>query len=168
MHAKITAAVAGVVGVVIGAGGWALLGPEKTVHDQAAGPSTSVSGQPVKAGGSAHYATAQAIADRLEAAGFTVSMLHKSTTDTTTLIDSAWDFTVTAKPGPAAGDSGINMFRNAQSLATWEGLSKSFGGIAVAGDVWAVSLASDSAAQVASSKSLAPQIAKALGGTVVQ
>jgi len=114
-----------------------------------------------------HYDSAQAIADKLEASGFTVSMLHKSTGGTT-LIDAAYDFTVTAKPGPAPGDSGINMFRNHESLVTWEGLSKSFGGIAVAGDTWAVSLASDTPAAVTSSKTLAPQIAKALGGTVIQ
>jgi hypothetical protein len=165
MHRAAVTAAAGVLGIVIGAGGWALLGPEKTVHETAIGAPITV---PQKTG-PAHYTTAQAIADKLEASGFTVSMLHKSTsTDTTTLIDSAYDFTVTAKPGPAPGDSGINLFRNPQSLATWEGLSKSFGGIAVAGDTWAVSLASDTAAQVASSKTLAPQIAKALGGTVVE
>jgi len=116
---------------------------------------------------SKHYNSAQAIADKLQATGFTVSMLHKHTGGTT-LIDSAYDFTVTAKPGPAPGDSGINLFRNHESLQTWESLSKSFGGIAVVGDIWAVSLASDSPAQVTSSKTLAPQIAKALGGTVVQ
>lgn len=114
-----------------------------------------------------HYGSAQDIADTLQTAGFTVSMLHKKT-DTTTLIDSSYDFTVTAKPGLAPGDSGINLFRNHESLQTWEGLSKSFGGIAVVGDTWAVSLTSDTAAEVASSKALAPQIAKALGGTVVE
>lgn len=173
VHTKIAAAVAGAAGIVIGAGGWALLGPEKTVHDQApaaapAASSATAGATPVKASGSSHYASAQAIADNLSAAGFTVSMLHKSTTPGTTLIDAAYDFTVTAKPGRAPGDSGINMFRNPESLITWEGLSKSFGGIAVVGDTWAVSLASDTSAQIASSKTLAPQIAKALGGTVVQ
>lgn len=113
-----------------------------------------------------HYSSAQAIADKLESSGFTVSMLHKNT-NTTTLIDAAYDFTVTNKPGPAPGDSGINMFRNHESLQTWESLSKSFGGIAVVGDTWAVSLASDTPTAVTSSKTLAPQIAKALGGTVV-
>jgi hypothetical protein len=170
MHRAAVTAAAGVLGIVIGAGGWALLGPEKTIHDKiAVAPTASVSGQPAKTTGPTHYATAQAIADKLEAAGFTVSMLHKSTdTGADMGMDASYDFTVTAKPGPAPGDSGINLFRNPSALETWEGLSQGFGGIAVVGDTWAVSLTTKTPAAVTSSKALAPQIAKALGGTVVE
>jgi len=113
-----------------------------------------------------HYASAQAIADKLQAAGFTVSMLHKN--DTTAITDmggTAYDFTVTEKPGRAPGDSGINMFPNHEALATWTALSKSFGGIAVTGDTWAVSLATGGKART-SSLAMAPHIAQVLGGTV--
>lgn len=136
--------------VTIAAAGILLAGCSSSSHDDAL----------------AHYASAQAIADKLEAAGFTVSMLHKSEVDPSLGMDVAYDFTVTAKPGPAPGDSGINMFRNHQALTTWVGLSKGFGGIAVTGDIWAVSLTTDNAKAVASSKTLAPKIAQVLGGTV--
>jgi hypothetical protein len=60
---------------------------------------------------------------------------------------------------------GINMFPNPESLAMWVELSKSFGGVAVTGDVWAVSLETDSGFRE-DSLLLAPRIADALGGTV--
>lgn len=116
----------------------------------------------------AHYANAQAIADKLTAAGFTVSMLHKSTGNAITEAGGqSYDFTVTAKPGLAPGDSGINLFPNHEALTSWISLSKSFGGIAVAGDTWAVSLATGGKAR-ASSVAMAPRIATALGGTVAE
>lgn len=118
-----------------------------------------------------HYSSAQKIADALTKAGFTVSMLHKSTDGgyISQVGGTAYDFTVSDKAGqPAAGDSGINMFPNADALKTWTKLSKSFGGIAVTGDTWAVSLATGSSTARTNSKSLAPKIAKALGGTVQQ
>lgn len=116
--------------------------------------------------GAAHYASAQAIADKLKAAGFTVSTLHTSDIDTASLgMESADDFTVTEKPGAAPGGSGINMFRSPESLSAWVVLSKGFGGIAVTGDTWAVSLSTDTDAR-ASSLAMAPHIAQVLGGTV--
>jgi hypothetical protein len=115
-----------------------------------------------------HYASAQAVADALKAAGFTVSALKPddAATNEDMGMDSAYDLTITNKPGPAAGTSGINTFRNHEALTSWVELSKSFGGIAVTGDTWAVSLTTDGPVAVASSKTLAPKIAKALGGTV--
>jgi hypothetical protein len=113
-----------------------------------------------------HYTSAQAIADKLTAAGFTVSMLHKSTGNAITEAGGqSYDFTVTAKPGVAPGDSGINMFPNHEALVSWTALSKSFGGVAITGDTWAVSLATDGTAR-ASSVAMAPRIATTLGGTV--
>lgn len=157
-----------VVGAIIGAGGWAVIGPAKTktVHDTAA--ATASSG-PAAHHTVRHYATAQAIADRLEAAGFTVSMLHKGSDDGLDLgMDASYDFTITEKPGRAPGDSLINMFRNHDALDTWVGLSQGFGGIAVTGDTWAVSLATDNPASVNLSKKMAPRIAQVLGGTVAE
>lgn len=113
-----------------------------------------------------HYNSAQAIADKLQGAGFTVSMLHKD--DTTVITEeggSAYDFTVTEKPGRAPGDSGINLFPNHEALTAWTALSKSFGGVAVTGDTWAVSLATSGNART-SSLAMAPHIAQVLGGTV--
>ena len=116
-----------------------------------------------------HYASAQAIADALTKAHFTVSMLHKDT-DAGYIAQvggTAYDFTVTDKAGqPAPGDGGINMFPNADSLKSWTGLSKGFGGVAITGDTWAVSLPTTSKTARTDSKRLAPKIAKALGGTV--
>lgn len=118
-----------------------------------------------------HYTSPQAIADALTKAGFTVSMLHKDT-DAGYIAQvggAAYDFTVTDKAGqPAPGDGGINMFPNADSLKSWTGLSKGFGGVAVTGDTWAVSLPTTSKTARTDSKRLAPKIANALGGTVQQ
>jgi hypothetical protein len=60
---------------------------------------------------------------------------------------------------------GINLFPNSETLATWVEISKSFGGIAVTGDAWAVSLSTDSKYRK-SSMALAPKIAEVLGGSV--
>lgn len=168
MNKHVPTAIAAVAGIVIGAGGWALLGPAKThtVTRTAANSATASASKPT-GGTVGHYASAQAIADKLEAAGFVVSMLHKSANDGADLgMDAAYDVDITEKTGPAPGDSGINMFRNPRALTTWIGLSLSFGGIAVTGNTWAVSLASDDAASVKLSKEMAPKIAKVLGGTV--
>ncbi|MGV4984511.1 hypothetical protein ACVB8T_20600 [Streptomyces sp. NRAIS3] len=164
--------ISGVVGIAVGAGGWALFGPEKTAAaDTHASPSAQASRsiQTTPYAGAHHYGSAQAIADALTKAGFTVSMLHKETDDSyiSQVGGSAYDFTVTDKKGqPAAGDSGINMFPNADALKTWTGLSKGMGGIAVTGDTWAVSLATGSGQARTDSQRLAPEIAKALGGSV--
>lgn len=156
-----------IAGAAIGAGGYAALGPEKThtVHDAASAdrPAAATS----TPAGAAHYTSAQAIADKLEASGFTVSMLHKSADSGTDMgMDAAYDFSVTEKPGPPPGDSGIDMFRSHQALDSWVELSKSLGGIAVTGDTWAISLASDNSTSAGLSKTMAPHIARVLGGTV--
>lgn len=167
MNKHAMTAVAGVAGIAIGAGGWAVLGPAKThtvTRTVAASAAPAAGGRPAAR---ARYASAQAIADKLEASGFVVSMLHKGDVTSPDMgMDARYDFDITEKTGPAPGDSGINMFRNHDAVTTWVGLSQSFGGIAVVGDTWAVSLATDNAASVKLSKQMAPRIAKVLGGTV--
>jgi hypothetical protein len=167
MRTVIIATLTGVLGIAIGATGWALLGPEKTTtgsttaHASRTAPATKARAQ--------RYGTAQQIADALEKAGLTVSMVHKETDDTyiTEVGGTAYDFTVTDKVGrPAPGDSGINMFPNTEALKTCAGISKSMGGIAVTGDTWAVSLPTTSKTARTDSQRLAPKVAKALGGTV--
>lgn len=165
-----TAALAGAIGIVIGAAGWAVLGPEKTRTVEAK-PSTAVAASHRASTGGRHYSSAQQIADALQAGGLTVSMLHKSSEDTyiSEVGGTAYDFTITDKAGkPAPGDAGINMFPNHEALASWTGISKSMGGVAVTGDTWAVSLPTISTAARADSKRLAPRMAKVLGGTVQQ
>jgi len=166
MRTTVTAALAGAIGIVVGAAGWALLGPEKTADSKPQAAAASHSAASAKP----QYGSAQQIADALQSHGFTVSMLHKS--DGTYISEvggTAYDFTVSDKAGkPAAGDSGINVFPNHEALASWTELSKGMGGIAVTGDTWAVSLPTTDTAARTDSKRLAPLVAKALGGTVQQ
>jgi len=166
MRTTVTAALAGAVGIVIGAAGWALLGPEDTTAD--AKPQATATAPHSPTASAHHYSSAQQIADALQAHGLTVSMLHKS--EGTYISDvggKAYDFTVTDKAGkPAVGDAGINMFPNREGMASWTEMSKGVGGIAVTGDTWAVSLPTTSTAARVDSKRLAPRVAKVLGGTV--
>lgn len=169
MRASATVAMAGAIGIVIGAAGWALLGPDKTSTDSKAQTQVATSADTAVSGH--RYSSAQEIVDALQAGGLTVSMLHKSSEDTyiSEVGGTAHDFTVTDKAGqPAAGDSGINMFPNHETLASWSEISKSMGGIAVAGDTWAISLPTTSQEARADTKRLAPKVAKVLGGTVQQ
>ena len=153
MKTTVTAASGIALGVALGAGGWLLWGPDSGSEHA---PRT------------ADYASAQAIADKLDKAGLTVSMIHKNT-DATYVTDvggTAWDFTVNDVAGtPPPGDSGINMFPNADALKSWASISKGLGGIAVVGDTWAVSLPSNPGTRTAS-LNLAQKVADALGGTV--
>jgi hypothetical protein len=128
--------------------------------------STSASTSAAKAG---HYANAQDIADALTAAGLTVSKPEKETEKNyiSEVGGTAYNFTVTDK-AKAAGTAGINMFPNAEALKAWIPLSKSFGGVAVSGDTWAVSLPTSGDGARDDSKRLAPKVAKALDGTVQQ
>jgi hypothetical protein len=168
MHRHAITAATGIAGLVIGAAGWALIGPEKThtvtkTVAATAAPTASTAADAKTSG--AHYASAQAIADKLEGAGFVVSMLHKN--DTTVVKGmTAYDFTITEKTGPAPGDSGIDMFDTQDHLAAWVPLSKGMGGVAVVGDTWAVSLTTSTPDALALSKKMAPRIAQVLGGTV--
>jgi hypothetical protein len=73
-----------------------------------------------------------------------------------------WDLKISK--GKRRSD-GINIFPNLEALGMWVELSKSFGGIAVTGDVWAVTLETDGGYRD-DSLELAPKIANALGGEV--
>ncbi|MFM9652771.1 hypothetical protein [Streptomyces galilaeus] len=130
--------------------------------------STSPGASPKSAG---HYDSAQDIADALTAAGLTASKPQEQTEENyiSQVGGTAYDFTVTDQAGTAApGTTGINMFPNPEALAAWIPLSKQFGGVAVTGDTWAVSLPTKSKAARDDSKRLAPEIAEALDGTVQQ
>lgn len=171
MRTVVTAALAGTIGIIIGATGWALLGPNHTTTAKTATAAPSHTAKAAAAATSHHYGSAQAIADTLTHAGFTVSMLHKETDETyiSDIGGSVYDFTVTDKAGtPAPGDAGINMFPNAKALQQWTGLSQGMGGVAVTGDTWAVSLPTGTQAARADSIRIAPKVAKTLGGTVQQ
>lgn len=128
--------------------------------------STSASTSAAVAG---HYASAQDIAAALAAAGLTVSKPEKETEKNyiSEVGGTAYNFTVTDK-AKAAGTAGINMFPNAEALKAWIPLSKSFGGVAVSGDSWAVSLPTSGDGARDDSKRLAPKVAEALDGTVQQ
>lgn len=79
----------------------------------------------------------------------------------------SYGLTITDNAGESApGETGINMFPNPEALAAWIPLSKSFGGVAVTGDTWAVSLPTKSKEARADSVRLAPKVAEALDGTV--
>ncbi|MER6291146.1 hypothetical protein [Streptomyces sviceus] len=130
--------------------------------------STSAGASPAKAG---HYVSAQDIADALTAAGLTVSKPQKETEKNyiSEVGGTAHNFTVTDQAGKAThGTAGINMFPNPEALAAWIPLSKSFGGVAVTGDTWAVSLPTSEEGARDDSKRLAPKVADALDGTVQQ
>ena len=129
-------------------------------------PKTPAASSPTDAG---TYDSAQDIADALAAAGLKVSKPQEETGDSyiTQVGGTPWNFTVTDQD-TAAGDAAINMFPNAAALAGWVPLSKQFGGVAVTGGTWAVSLPTRSETALADSKRLAPKIAEALDGTVQQ
>jgi hypothetical protein len=137
-----------------------------TATTPASSPSADASA--AKAG---HYASAQDIADALTAAGLTVSKPEKETVKNyiSEVGGTAYNFTVTDQAGKAThGTAGINMFPNPETLAAWIPLSKSFGGVAVSGDTWAVSLPTGGDGARDDSKRLAPKVAEALDGTVQQ
>ncbi|MFC8002929.1 hypothetical protein ACFUCH_03675 [Streptomyces olivaceus] len=131
--------------------------------------STPAATASAEAAADAHgYDSAQDIADALADAGLKVST-PKESTDAGYIGEvggTAYNFTVT-DGDQAPGEAGINMFPNAETLAAWVPLSKQFGGVAVTGGTWAVSLPTDGAARDDSVR-LAPAVAKALDGTVQQ
>ena len=60
-------------------------------------------------------------------------------------------------------DAGINVFPDAASLATWQKVSDSLGGVDVSFDNTALSL--NSSEGIKDSVEIAPKLASALGGT---
>lgn len=170
MRSTAAAALAGIIGIGIGAAGWAALGPAKTVHDDkpVAAASSPATARPAAAGVT-HYDSGQAIATKLKAAGFVVGKLRPNTDNLLTQQGATvYDLTISPQAGvPAGDDSGINLFPKPADLTAWTETSKGFGGVAVVGDTWAVSLPSGDGVKV-QSISMAPRIAKALGGTVAE
>ncbi|MEH0520559.1 hypothetical protein QBA38_16245 [Streptomyces stelliscabiei] len=113
--------------------------------------------------------TAPNIAAALNEAGLNASTPKERTDEgyVSKVGGKSYGLTITDKAGQdAPGETGINMFPNAEALKAWIPLSKSFGGVAVTGDTWAVSLPTKSKEARADSLLLAPQIAEALDGTV--
>ncbi|MBD3931942.1 hypothetical protein IF129_10280 [Streptomyces chumphonensis] len=118
----------------------------------------------------ADISSAQDIADALKDAGLTVSTPKEDTGDSyiTDVGGTPHTFTVTDQDDPAPGNAYINLFPTPEALDAWVPLSKQFGGVAVTGDTWAVSLPTRDATALAHSKRLAPKVAEALDGTVQQ
>lgn len=168
MNKAATAVTVGLVGVVIGAGGWALVGPERGA-DTAAAPVSHAA--PVKPSATpVKPMSAQQIADKMTAAGLVVTMVDPSA-DPGYIGDvggKAYDVGISEEAGQKVSDSGINMFPNPEALTTWVGISKGLGGVAVVGDTWAVSLPTNATGDRPITARMAPRIAKALGGTVEQ
>ena len=105
------------------------------------------------------YSSAQEIVDALDGGGIEVSRLKSAEPSYIPEVGGeSWDLEIDRR------DADINIFPNPEALAAWVEMSKSFGGIAVTGDIWAVSLESDADRQA--SLELAPQVAKTLGGAV--
>jgi hypothetical protein len=113
--------------------------------------------------------TAPNIAAALNDAGLNASTPEEKTDESyiTKVGGTAYGLTITDKADQTApGDSGINLFPNAEALKAWIPLSKSLGGVAVTGDTWAVSLPTRSKEARDDSLRLAPKVAEALDGTV--
>ena len=105
------------------------------------------------------YSSAQEIVDALDGGGIEVSKLKSAEPSYIPEVGGeSWDLEIDRR------DADINIFPDSEALATWVEMSKSIGGIAVTGDIWAVSLESDADRQA--SLELAPQVAETLGGTV--
>ncbi|MBO0883878.1 MAG: hypothetical protein J2P17_26800 [Mycobacterium sp.] len=114
--------------------------------------------------------TAQDVADVLSAHDFGVSEVTKAADqgDLTKLGGVAYDVSIRpTKNATTQFKSGINYFDNHADLESWSALSKAFGGIAVVGDQYAVSLPTNTNGIAAQSAALAPRVADALDGKVV-
>jgi hypothetical protein len=114
--------------------------------------------------------SAKGIADRLRSAGYDVSnpTTASGAEYITSVGGSAYDLTIRQHGMPADGTSGINLFPNHEALAVWVPLSKSFGGVAITGETWAVGLPTNTPAQRKASVAAAPALAKVLGGEVAE
>lgn len=117
----------------------------------------------VGCGDSASYETGQDVASALTSAGIDVSSTTKVSDGGFVQQVGGESWTVDIEGNSAF----INVFPNKETLDNWLGMSKSFGGIAVVGDTWAVSLDTDDGARADSAK-ISPKVADALGGTVQQ
>jgi hypothetical protein len=106
--------------------------------------------------------TAAAVVADLKAHGFKVGRV---TEDTDTAFSGARESVSTRINGV---ESGVLVFPDVEAAHSWAETSESFGGIAVVGDTWAVSLDSDGSGGTtkAQSRALAAKIAEAVGGTV--
>jgi hypothetical protein len=106
------------------------------------------------------YGSAQEIVDALQGGGIDVSRLKSAEPGYIPEVGGeSWDLEIDRR------DADVNFFPSPEALGMWVEMSKSVGGIAVTGDIWAVSLGSDADYRQASLE-LAPRIAEALGGTV--
>ena len=105
------------------------------------------------------YSSAQEIVDALDGGGIEVSKLKSAEPSYIPEVGGeSWDLEIDRR------DADINIFPDPEALATWVEMSKSVGGIAVTGDIWAVNLESDADRQA--SLELASQLAETLGGMV--
>lgn len=152
----------GIVGAVISLAGCSSHASPAS-HGTPASPRPPANVSPAKT----HYTTAQAIADKLKAAGISVTGLAKDTSGgyITQTGGQSYDAQISETPGQTIGSSGIDVFPNPKALTLWTGISQSLGGIAVVGDTWAVSLPSSSDDRTITNR-LAPEVAKALGGKI--
>jgi hypothetical protein len=118
----------------------------------------------VMAHGATDRATAEIILHTLDAQGITASALRRPEIESAVvdLGGAEWNVDI----GRDGFGDGINLFPNPRALETWVGWSQGFGGIAVVGDTWALSLESDQPGR-ATSEDIAPVIARTLGAEVV-
>jgi hypothetical protein len=105
-------------------------------------------------------ATARDVINALEANGFDVRGAKQDTEENyiTEVGGESWELDI-----EHGAEDAIHIFPNPESLQVWVPMSKSFGGIAVTGDTWAISLDSDDRKK---SLPLADRITDALEGTV--
>ena len=106
------------------------------------------------------YSSPQEIVDALQREGIDVSRLKSAEPGSIPEVGGeSWDLEIDRR------DADINIFPTSDALGIWVEMSKSIGGIAVTGDIWAVSLEPD-ADDPQASLELAPRVVEAIGGTV--
>jgi hypothetical protein len=105
--------------------------------------------------------SAQAILADIRAHGFKVSRVREDLESTLSGARETFDATV-----EGLDPVGVLVFGDVESARSWADLADSFGGVVVLGDTWALSLPSDTPAQVRRSRELARRLAAAIGGTV--
>lgn len=165
MHARTTAAALAVLALTL----TACSSADNDQADPKPAASTPAATASAEAAAAHGYDNAQDIADALADAGLKTSKPQQSA-DAGYIGEvggTAYTFTVTDQKQDG-GEAYINLFPNPEALAAWVPLSKQFGGVAVTGDTWAVSLPTKAEGARDSSKRIAPAIAEALDGTVQQ